>query len=47
MPSLKKQLQNEEGKKGTSDFRISSFPLYHLSHSNHGYKEKLLNIKTS
>ncbi len=44
MPSLNKQLQNVEGKKGTLDVRISSFPLYHLSHSNNGQKEKLLNI---
>jgi hypothetical protein len=44
MPSSNKQLQNVEGKKGTSDLRISSSPLYHLSHSNHGQMEKLLNI---
>ncbi len=44
MPSLNKQLQNEEGKKGTSDLRIISFPLYHLSHSNYVQIEKLLNI---
>ncbi len=44
MPNLNKQLQNEEGKKGTLDLRISSFPLYHLGHSNHVYIKKLLNI---
>jgi hypothetical protein len=44
MPSLNQQLQNVEGKKGTSDLRISSFPLYQLSHSDHVNMEKLLNI---
>ncbi len=46
MPSLNKQLQNVDGKKGTSDLRIFSFPLYQLSHSNHVQVEKLLNILT-
>jgi hypothetical protein len=44
MPSLNKQLQNVEGKKGTSNLRISSFSLYQLSHSDHVHIEKLLNI---
>jgi hypothetical protein len=44
MPSLNKQLQNVEGKKGTLDLWISSFQLYQLSYSNHGYIQNLLNI---
>jgi hypothetical protein len=46
MPSSNKQLQNVRGKKGTSDLRIISLPLYHLSHSNHVQMEKLLNNLT-
>jgi hypothetical protein len=45
MPSLNKQLQNVEGKKGTSDIWFTSLLLYHLSHSNNIHVEKLLNIK--
>ncbi len=44
MPSLNKQLQNVNGKKGTLDPQISSLLLYHLSHSYHVHKEKFLNI---
>ncbi len=47
MPSVNKQLQNVEGKKGTSDLRIISFPLYHLRHSNHVQMEKLFVPLTS
>jgi hypothetical protein len=35
MPSLNKQLQNVEGKNGTSDLWINSLQLYHLSKSDH------------
>ncbi len=44
MPSLNKQLQNVKGKIGTSDLRILSLLLYHLSHSDHVHLMKLLNI---
>jgi len=38
------RLQNVEGKKRTSDLQISTYPLYHLSHSNHVNWSKLLKI---